>query len=142
MGQPAVTALRAWLAAWRVRMQTGLSAIFLFVVIALSAVILSIASTRTGDMVREASFHYVDEASKRAVGRTVELIQPVEAILNTLAADTSFRWIESQAQAYEMLPMFQTILAQLPQLYSVYAGFDDGSWLQVATLSNVPRRQL
>ncbi|MCK6454383.1 MAG: adenylate/guanylate cyclase domain-containing protein [Alphaproteobacteria bacterium] len=129
-------------ATWHVRIQAGLTALFFLIIVGLSATILSIAGARTSDMVREASFHYVNEASKRAVGRTVELIAPIQALLSTLAASTSFRWLESPAQAHELLPVFRAALAQLPQLYSIYVGFDDGSWLQLANLDNVPRQQL
>ena len=131
---------RSFLKSWRIQMRTGLSALFLFVVVGLSLLLLSLIGARTSDIVRETSFHYVDEASKRAVGRTVELVAPVQTVLATLAASTTFRWIESEEQAYASLPQFHAILLQLPQVYSIYAGFDDGSWLQLAALDNVPVR--
>ncbi len=137
-----MTRVGIFLHSWRVRMQTGLSALFLSIIIGLSLALLTITGMRTGEIVRETSFYYVDQASKRAVGRTVELVAPVQSVVNTLAAGSSFRWIESEEQAYASLPQLLTALVELPQLYSIYAGFDDGSWLQLASLDSVPRRQI
>lgn len=119
-----------------------MTGLFLILVIGLSVLLLVIADRRTSDIVREASFHYIDAASKRAVERTVAQIAPIQAMVNTLAASTTFRWLERPEQAYELLPVLRAALAELPQLYSIYAGFDDGSWLQLASLDNVPSEQL
>jgi hypothetical protein len=94
----------------RIRMQTGVALLFCAIALVLSALTFGVVFEQTKRIVREASFHYVNATSKRAVGKTVELFEPIGVLLDTMAVNTSLRWLESEAQAYELFPTFLAAL--------------------------------
>ena len=61
--------------------------------------------------------------------------------MNVLATSSSVANSNERSETGRANPLFKAVLQELPQLDSIYAGFDNGAWLQVRRVSGLTNDQ-
>ena len=60
---------------------------------------------------------------------------------SVLATSSSVADSNERSETGRAIPLFKAVLQELPQLDSIYAGFDNGAWLQVRRVSGLTNDQ-
>src|SRR2546429_1050540 len=105
-------------------------AVMIFVV-ALAALLIAIQVQSLHWATREAAFAYMDAASNKALGRLESELNAIASLVNVLATSSSVADSDERSETGRAIPLFKAALRELPQMDSIYAGFENGAWLQV-----------
>jgi adenylate cyclase len=121
------------LSGWRVRLRPGIVAMFLFVILPLSAVMVWVLYRQNSQLAVSLTADAMVRASNDAVIGVQGLIQPIARTVN-LSADFG-RDQQELLRRPESRHALLDGLEQLPNLYSLYYGFaSNGSFLQAVRL--------
>jgi adenylate cyclase len=110
-------------------------------VVALAALLIAIQARSLNHATREAASAYMDASSNRVLGRLQGELKAVSSLVNVLATSSSVADSNERSETGRAIPLFKAVLQELPQLDSVYAGFDNGAWLQVRRVSGLTNDQ-
>ena len=106
------------------------------------AALLTAIQVRVLDMAtREAASSYMDATSTKALGRLQTQITAVVSLVHVLATSSSVATSDEVTETSTALPLFKTALLELPQMDSIYVGFENGAWLQVRLLGELNDEQ-
>ena len=61
--------------------------------------------------------------------------------MNVLATSSSVADSNERSETGRAIPLFKAALRELPQMDSIYAGFENGAWLQVRRISDLTEEQ-
>ena len=113
----------------------GVLAIVLLMTISSVSIILSVAR-RSAQTAAESRFETTGKAAKE---RTVSLLQPAidMATVVSFVSDVNSP-VEGDGLNYPALSLFSQILKNKPAFYSIYAGFQDGSFIQLINAGKNP----
>ena len=106
-------------------------------IVALAALLIAIQARALHSATREASSAYMDATSSKVFGRLQSEITTISSLLDVLASSSSVADTNQRTEVGPAIPLFKTALRQLPQMDSIYVGFENGAWLQVRRLNDL-----
>ena len=110
-------------------------------VVALAALLIAIQAQSLHWATREAASAYMDAASTKALGRLQGELNAIASLVNVLATSSSVADLDERSETGRAIPLFKAALQELPQMDSIYAGFENGAWLQVRRISDLTEDQ-
>jgi adenylate cyclase len=90
---------------------------------------------------QEAASAYMDATSTKAFGRLQTEIATLASLVHVLAASSTVADSNERTETGRAIPLFKAALQELPQVDSVYAGFENGAWLQVRRIGELSEEQ-
>src|SRR6185295_16070287 len=106
-------------------------------VLGLAALLIAIQARTLRAATDEAASAYMDAASTKALGRLHGELKSVSSLVNVLATSSSLADSNERSETGRAIPLFKQALRELPQMDSIYAGFENGAWLQVRRTSDL-----
>jgi adenylate cyclase len=110
-------------------------------IVALAALMILI-QTRTFNLTTEqAASAYMDAASAKSFGRLQSQVAEIVTLVRVLSASPNLADSDERTETDRGMALLKAALHELPQMDSVYVGYDNGSWLQVRNLDQVNNEQ-
>jgi adenylate cyclase len=110
-------------------------------IFALAALLIAIQVRSLHLATREAASAYMDATSTKVFGRLQSEITAVSSLVRVLATSSSVADSNERTEVGRAIPLFKTALRELPQMDSIYVGFQNGAWLQVRRVSDLNDEQ-
>jgi adenylate cyclase len=110
-------------------------------IVALATLLIAIQIRALNWATQEAASAYMDATSAKAFGRLQTEITAIASLVHVLAASSSVADSNERTETGRAIPLFKAALQELPQMDSVYAGFENGAWLQVRRMSELNDEQ-
>jgi adenylate cyclase len=106
-------------------------------IVTLSAVLIGIQTRSMRLATHEAASAYMDATSSKVLGRLQGELATVSSLVNVLATSSSVADSNERTETGRAVPLFKAALQELPQMDSIYAGFENGAWLQVRRITDL-----
>ncbi|MGA6964029.1 MAG: hypothetical protein WBZ51_10460, partial [Xanthobacteraceae bacterium] len=110
-------------------------------IVALAALLIAIQVRALRWATQEAASAYMDATSTKAFGRLQTEITAVASLVHVLATSSSVADSNERTETGPAIPLFKAALQELPQVDSVYVGFENGAWLQVRRIGELNDEQ-
>jgi adenylate cyclase len=110
-------------------------------VIALAGLLILIQFWTLRLATQEAASARMDAASAETLGRLRNEISQVTSIVQVLSSSSSVADSDERSETGRAIPLFKAALLEVPQMDSLYVGYDNGGWLQVRPLSRLTETQ-
>src|SRR6266536_2999235 len=110
-------------------------------IVALAVLLIAIQVRALRWATQEAASAYMDATSTKAFGRLQTEIAAIASLVHVLATSSSVADSNERTETGRAIPLFKAALLELPQMDSVYAGFENGAWLQVRRISELNEEQ-
>jgi adenylate cyclase len=110
-------------------------------IVALAALLIAIQVQALRSATRDAASAYMDATSTKAFGRLQTEITAIASLVHVLATSSSVADSNERTETGSAIPLFKAALHELPQVDSVYAGFENGAWLQVRRIGELNDQQ-
>ena len=110
-------------------------------VVALAALLIAIQDRALRWATRDAASAYMDATSTKAFGQLQSELTALASLLHVLATSSSIADSNERTETGPAIPLFKAVLQELPELDSVYAGFENGAWLQVRRIGELNDEQ-
>jgi adenylate cyclase len=110
-------------------------------IVTLAALLIAIQLRSMHLATKEAATAYMDATSTKVLGRLQGELAAISSLVNVLANSSSVADSNDRSETGRAIPLFKTALQELPQMDSIYAGFDNGAWLQVRRTSDLTPEQ-
>jgi adenylate cyclase len=110
-------------------------------IFALAALLIAIQVRSLHLATREAASAYMDATSSKVFGRLQSEVSSVVSLLDVLATSSSVADTNERSEIGPAIPLFKSALRELPQVDSIYVGFDNGAWLQVRRINELTDEQ-
>ena len=68
-------------------------------------------------------------------------LNAMSSLVNVLATSSSVADSNERSETGRAIPLFKAALQEMPQMDSIYAGFENGAWLQVRRISDLTEEQ-
>ena len=121
--------------------RTSITLAVMTFVVALAALLIAIQVRSLRWATQEAASAYMDAASTKAFGRLQGELHTVASLVNVLATSSSVADSDERSETGRAIPLFKAALQEMPQMDSIYAGFENGAWLQVRRTSDLSEDQ-
>ena len=121
--------------------RTSITLAVMAFVVALTVLLIAIQTRSLRWATQEAASAYMDAASTKALGRLQSELNAIASLVNVLATSSSVADSDERSETGRAIPLFKTALRELPQMDSIYAGFENGAWLQVRRISDLSEDQ-
>jgi urea transport system substrate-binding protein len=106
------------------------------------AALLILIQTRTFNLTTEqAASAYMDAASAKSFGRLQSQVAEIVTLVRVLSASPNLADSDQRTETGRGMALLKAALHALPQMDSVYVGYDNGGWLQVRNLEQVNNEQ-
>jgi adenylate cyclase len=110
-------------------------------IVALAALLIGIQVRALRWATQESASAYMDATSAKAFGRLETEISAIASLVHVLATSSSIADSNERTEIGPAIPLFKAALQELPQMDSVYAGFENGAWLQVRRIGDLNDEQ-
>jgi adenylate cyclase len=110
-------------------------------VVALAALLIAIQLRSLRWATQEAASAYMDATSTKVLGRLQGELSTISSLVHVLATSSSVADSNERSETGRAIPLFKAALRELPQMDSIYAGFENGAWLQVRRTSDLTEEQ-
>jgi adenylate cyclase len=110
-------------------------------VLALGALLIFIQTRALRWATEDAASAYMDATSTKAFGRLQTEVTAIASLAHVLATSSSIADSNERTESGRAIPLFKAALQELPQMDSVYAGFENGAWLQVRRIEGLSDEQ-
>ena len=110
-------------------------------IFALAALLIAIQVRSLQLATQEAASAYMEATSTKVLGRLQSEITAVGSLVRVLATSSSVADSNERTEVGRAIPLFKTALRELPQMDSIYVGFENGAWLQVRRLDELNDEQ-
>jgi adenylate cyclase len=110
-------------------------------VIALTALLIAIQLRSLRAATQEAASAYMDATTTKVLGRLQGELSTISSLVHVLATSSSVADSNDRSETGRAIPLFKAALQELPQMDSIYAGFENGAWLQVRRISDLTEEQ-
>jgi adenylate cyclase len=110
-------------------------------ILALAALLIAIQVRVLHWATQEAAAAYMDATSTKAFGRLQTEITAMASLVRVLATSSSVTDSNERTETGPAIALFKAALQELPQMDSIYAGFENGGWLQVRRTSDLNEEQ-
>ena len=121
--------------------RTSITLAVMTFVVALAALLIAIQVRSLSWATHEAASAYMDAASTKALGRLHGELNAIASLVNVLATSSSVADSDERSETGRAIPLFKAALQEMPQMDSIYAGFENGAWLQVRRTSDLNEDQ-
>ena len=121
--------------------RTSLTFTVLAFIVALAGLLIGIQFQSLRWATQEAASAYMDAASTKVLGRLQGELNAVASLVNVLATSSSVADSDERSETGRAIPLFKAALQEIPQTDSIYAGFDNGAWLQVRRTNDLSEDQ-
>lgn len=121
--------------------RTSITCAVMAFVIGLAALLIAIQARALRWAAQEAASAYMDATSAKAAGRLQGEIAAIASLVHVLATSSSVADSNERTETGSAIPLFKTVLQELPQMDSIYAGFENGAWLQVRRIDELNEEQ-
>jgi adenylate cyclase len=110
-------------------------------VFALAALLISINVGILHVAAEDAASADMEAASAKTLGRLEGELSEIDALVGVLATSSSLADSSTRTEIGRGIPLLKEALARLPQMDSIYVGYDTGSWLQVRRVIDLNEQQ-
>jgi adenylate cyclase len=110
-------------------------------IVALAALLIAIQVRALRWATQESASAYMDATSAKAFGRLETEISAIASLVHVLATSSSIADSDERTETGPAIPLFKAALQELPQMDRVYAGFENGAWLQVRRIGDLNDEQ-
>jgi adenylate cyclase len=110
-------------------------------IVALAVLLITIQVRALRWATQEAASAYMDATSTKAVGRLQSEIAAMASLVRVLATSSSVADSNERTETGRAIPLFKAALQELPQVDSLYAGYENGAWLQVRRIGDLNDEQ-
>jgi adenylate cyclase len=110
-------------------------------VVALGTLLTVIQTRALRSATQDAASAYMEATSTKAFGRLKTEVTAIASLVHVLATSSSIADSNERTESGRAIPLFKAALQELPQMDSVYAGFENGSWLQVRRIEGLDDEQ-
>jgi adenylate cyclase len=86
---------------------------------------------------KEAASARMDAASAETLGRLRNEISKITLLVHVLSSSSSVADSNERSEGGRAIPLFKAALLEVPQMDSIYVGYDNGAWLQVRPLNQL-----
>src|ERR1700726_256041 len=121
--------------------RTSLTFAVMAFIVALAVLLIAIQARALRWATKEAASAYMDATSSEALGRLQTEITAIASLAHVLATSSSVADSNERTETGPAIPLFKAALQELPQMDSVYAGFENGAWLQVRRIGELNDEQ-
>jgi adenylate cyclase len=121
--------------------RTSITLAVMTFVVALAALLIAIQVRSLSWATHEAASAYMDAASTKALGRLHSELNTIASLVNVLATSSSVADSNERSETGRAIPLFKAALQEMPQMDSIYAGFENGAWLQVRRTNDLNEDQ-
>jgi adenylate cyclase len=121
--------------------RTSITLAVMAFIIALAALLIAIQVRALHWETKEAASAYMDATSAEASGRLQTEITAIASLVRVLATSSSVAAPNESTGTGRAIELFKAALQELPQIDSIYAGFENGAWLQVRRTSDLNEEQ-
>src|ERR1700756_4523288 len=121
--------------------RTSITFAVMVFVVALAALLIAVQIHALRSATRDAASGYMDAASTKAFGRLQTEMTTIASLVHVLATSSSVADSNERTETGPAIPLFKAVLQELPQIDSVYAGFENGAWLQVRRIGELNDEQ-
>jgi adenylate cyclase len=124
-----------------VTFRTSITFTVMALVVALATLLIAIQARTLRWATHDAASAYMDATSTKAFGRLQTEMTAVASLVDVLATSSSVADSNERSETGRAIPLFKAALQELPQMDSVYAGFENGAWLQVRRIDELNNEQ-
>src|SRR5246127_981174 len=110
-------------------------------ILALAALLIASQARVLHWATQEAAAAYMDATSTKAFGRLQTEITAMASLVRVLATSSSVADSNEGTEAGPAIALFKAALQELPQMDSIYVGFENGAWLEVRGTSDLNEEQ-
>lgn len=110
-------------------------------IIALAALLITIQVRALHLATQEAASAYMDATSAKASGRLQTEITAIASLVRMLATSSGVADSNEGAETGPAIALFKAALRELPQMDSIYVGFENGALLEVRRTSDLNEEQ-
>src|SRR5450631_610201 len=110
-------------------------------VVALTTLLIAIQLRSLRSATKEAASAYMDATTTKVLGRLQGELSTISSLVHVLATSSSVADSNERSETGRAIPLFKAALQELPQMDSIYAGFENGAWLQVRRISDLTEEQ-
>jgi len=110
-------------------------------IVALTVLLIAIQLRSLRWATQEAASAYMDATSTKVLGRLQGELSTISSLVHVLATSSSVADSNERSETGRAIPLFKAALQELPQMDSIYAGFENGAWLQVRRTSDLTEEQ-
>ncbi|APO51658.1 hypothetical protein LUI11_31770 [Bradyrhizobium diazoefficiens] len=121
--------------------RTSITLAVMTFVVALAGLLIAIQARSLRAATHEAASAFMDSASTKSLGRLQGELNAIASLVNVLATSSSVADSNERSETGRAIPLFKAALQEMPQMDSIYAGFDNGAWLQVRRTSSLSEDQ-
>jgi adenylate cyclase len=121
--------------------RTSITLAVMAFIVALAALLIAIQVRALHWATREAASAYMDATSTKALGRLQAELTAITSLVNVLATSSSVADSNERTETGRAIPLFKAALQELSQTDSIYAGFENGAWLQVRRIGELNDEQ-
>jgi adenylate cyclase len=121
--------------------RTSLTFAVMAFIVALAVLLIAIQVLALRWATHEAASAYMDATSAKALGRLRTELAIMTSLVHVLATSSSVADSNERTETGRAIPLFKAALQELPQMDSVYAGFENGAWLQVRRIDDLSDEQ-
>ncbi len=121
--------------------RTSITFAVMVFIVALAVLLIAIQVRALRWATQEAASAYMDATSAKAFGRLQTEISAITSLVHVLATSSSIADSNERTETGRAIPLFKAALQELPQMDSVYAGFENGAWLQVRRIGDLSDEQ-
>jgi len=110
-------------------------------IVALTLLLIAVQLRSLRFATREAASAYMDATSTKVLGRLQGELATISSLVHVVATSSSVADSNERSEIGRAIPLFKAALQELPQMDSIYAGFENGAWLQVRRISGLTEEQ-
>jgi len=110
-------------------------------VVALAALLISINAEILHVATENAASAGMEAAGAKTLGRLEGEVSEIDSLVGVLATSSSLADSNTRTEIGRGIPLLKAALVQLPQMDSIYVGYDTGSWLQVRRIIDLSEQQ-
>jgi adenylate cyclase len=126
---------------WMLTFRTSITSAVMAFIVALAALLIAIQVRALHSATQEAASAYMDATSAKALGRLQTEITAIASLVRVLATSSSVADSNESTETDPAIALFKAALQELPQIDSIYAGFENGAWLEVRHTSDLNEEQ-
>ncbi|WP_423886561.1 adenylate/guanylate cyclase domain-containing protein [Bradyrhizobium sp.] len=121
--------------------RTSITVAVMAFIVALATLLIAIQVRALRWATQDAASAYMDATSAKAFGRLQTEITAIASLVHVLATSSSVADSNEKTETGRAIPLFKAALRELPQMDSIYAGFENGAWLQVRRIGDLSDEQ-
>jgi adenylate cyclase len=117
--------------------RTSITFAMMTFVVALGGLLILVQSRILHAATEDAAVAYMDAASAKSFGRLQAHVSEIASLIGVLSTSSSLADSEDRSEVGRGIPLLKAALVRLPQMVSIYVGYNTGSWLQVQRIDDL-----